>query len=114
MFDTFKLERLQGEKSIWDPVVKRKLPTFAETAKTVQMKINDKVIQLKEEKQLMSKFVVASRSRDEIDLPYYFGKYEFSVVPRSLFRQDGSLILGTDKSAVMHEIEQLIKEDTQE
>ena len=97
MFDTFKLERLQGEKSVWDPVVKRKLP-FAEITKRVQMKINDKIMQLKEEKQLMTKFIVASRTRDDIDLPHHFGKYEFSVVQRSLFRQDGSLILGTDKS----------------
>ena len=34
MFNTFKLERSQGEKSVWDPVVKRKLPTFAETTKS--------------------------------------------------------------------------------
>ena len=46
----------------------------------------------------MTKFIIASRSRDDIDLPAYFGKYEFTVVPRSIFRQDGSLILGTDKS----------------
>ena len=56
----------------------------------------------------MSKFVVASRRRDYIDLPHYFGKYEFSVVPRSMFRQDGSLLLGCDKASVMHQIEELM------
>ena len=31
-------------------------------------------------------------------------------VPRSMFRQDGSLLLGTDKATVMHEIEKMIRE----
>ena len=75
---------------------------------TNQAKFDDKVVQLKEEK--MSKFVVASRRRDYIDLPHYFGKHEFSVVPRSMFRQDGSLLLGCDKASVMHQIEELVGE----
>ena len=89
MFDTFKLERLQGEKSVWDPVVKRKLPTFAEITKRVQIKINDKIMQLKEEKQLITKFVVASRTRDD----------RFTV-PLRIYAPI--------------EIEQLMKEETQE
>ena len=44
----------------------------------------------------------------EIDLPAYFGRFEFTVVPRSMFRQDGSLLLGTDKATVTHEIEKMI------
>lgn len=90
----FRLERLQGEKSVWEPTVKRNLPTFTDTKKTYNMKIADKIIQLKDEKRLMTKFIVASRRREDIDLPYYFGKYEFAVVPRSLFQPDGSLLLG--------------------
>ena len=35
LFNLFRGERLYGEKSIWDPIVKRKLPTFAETMKKV-------------------------------------------------------------------------------
>ena len=35
LFNLFRAERLYGEKSIWDPIVKRKLPTFAETMKKV-------------------------------------------------------------------------------
>ena len=108
MYNSFRSERLQGDKSVWDPMIKRKLPTFSETAKLFKMQFDDKVVQLKEEK--MSKFVVASRRRDYIDLPHYFGKHEFSVVPRSMFRQDGSLLLGCDKASVMHQIEELVGE----
>ena len=111
LFNLFRAERLYGEKSIRDPMVKRKLPTFAETTKKVNVKVNNKVVQLKEEKKLMTKFIIASRKREDIDLPYYFGTNKFSVIPRSLFRPDGTMLLDTDKSTVMHEIEKAIESD---
>ena len=40
----------------------------------------------------MSRFTVAARSRLDIDLPGYLGKYEFSAVPRSIFTGEGDLI----------------------
>ena len=92
-------------------MVKRKLPTFAETTKKVHVKVNNKVVQVKEEKKLMTKFIIASRKWEDIDLPYCFGTYKFSVIPRSLFRPDGTMLLDTDKSAVMHEIEKTIESD---
>ena len=55
----------------------------------------------------MSRFVIATRTRSEIDLPAYLGFYEFSVVPRSLFNSDGSLHLCTDKSSIANEIQKL-------
>ena len=59
----------------------------------------------------MTKFIIAFRKQEDIDLPYYFGKYEFSVTPCSLFRPDGTVLLDTDKSTVMHEIEKAIESD---
>ena len=53
-----------------------------------------------------------SRSRPEIDLPKYLGKHEFSVVPRSMFSSAGQLNLGSDKSSIMHKIEDLIEKST--
>ena len=70
LFNLVRAERLYGEKSIWDPMVKRKLPTFAQTTKKVNVKVNNKVVQLKEEKTLMTKFILASRKQKYIDLPY--------------------------------------------
>ena len=57
----------------------------------------------------MTKFIIASRKREDIDLPYYFGTYEFSVIPRSLFRPDGTMLLDTYKRPVMHEIRKQLK-----
>ena len=90
-------------------MVKWKLPTFAETTRKVSVKVNNKVVQVNEEKKLMTKFIVASRKWEDIDLPYYFGRYEFSVIPRSLFRPDGTMLLDIDKSTVMHKIEKAVE-----
>ena len=108
LYIKFKEERLQGDRSVSDPMKKRKMPTFTDTSKSFKTKVDDKIVEIKEEKRLLAKFVIASRKRDDIDLPAYFGRFEFTVVPRSMFRQDGSLLLGTDKATVMHEIEKMI------
>ena len=108
LYNKFKEERLQGDRSVWDPMKKRKMPTFADTSKSYKTKVDDKIVEIKEEKRLLTKFVIASRRRGDIDLPAYFGRFEFTVVPRSMFRPDGSLLLGTDKATVMHKIENMI------
>ncbi len=70
----------------------------------------NKIIQLKEERTLMSRFLIAARKRPELDLEEAIGNYEFSVVPKSLFATDGSPLPSTDKSNVMKEIELLIEQ----
>ena len=45
----------------------------------------------------MSRLIAAARSRPEIDISKYFGYYEFSVVPKSLFLDDGKLVPTKDK-----------------
>ena len=59
----------------------------------------------------MTRFVIAARSRPEINLPHYLGMYEFSVVPRSLFTADGSLHQSNDKSVVAAEIRKVVDSD---
>ena len=107
----FVTTRLIGDKSIWEPLTKRKLPTLASNNKVVKAKIQNQIINIKAERKLTTRFVIASRSRQEIDLPKYLGEYEFSVVPRSLFSTDGKLLPTNDKSIIVKEIEQLIDKD---
>ena len=109
MFATFSTERLAGDKSIWEKMSKRNLLTFKSSSKTMKIKLKDKIIQLKEERNLMTRFIIASRMREGIDLPALLGKYEFSVAPRSMFSSDGRLLHCTDKSNVMHAVENLMK-----
>ena len=60
----------------------------------------------------MPRLLIAARSRPEIDIKSLFGAYEFSVVPRSMFASDGKMLLGNDKSSVMHEIEKMNEQNT--
>ena len=83
---------------------KTKLLTF--TSNNVQLKVlvNKQYLTLKEERRFVSRFVITARCRPNIDLPGYFGIYEFSVVPRSLFAPDGNLHKCTGKANVAEEI----------
>ena len=108
-YEIFKKERLQGNKSVWDTLPKSKLKTFDDTLKRTSVKLKDQVINLKQDRKMMARLIIASRKREEIDLPYYLGVHEFSVVPLSMFDYHGDLLIGgRDKSSVTHGIEQLI------
>ena len=107
LYNNFVDERLFGEVSIWEPLKKRKITTFKIHVKSCNIKTKEGVVNIKEERKLMSRFIVASRTRQDIDLPHYFGEYEFSVVPRSLFNRYGVLIPSKDKSSVFHLIKDL-------
>ena len=47
---------------------KRKLKTFRNQAKVTKSKIGNKIIQLKEERTLLSRFLLSARKRPELDL----------------------------------------------
>ena len=88
---------------------KRKLKTFRDQAKVTKSKIGDKIIQLKEERTLLSRFLLSARKRPELDLEESIGSYEFSVVPKSMFTQDGQPLLTSDEVKFVHEVENLSK-----
>ena len=58
----------------------------------------------------MQRILVISQKRHDIDLSMYIGKYEFSVSPRSLFSFDGKVHPCTDKSKLMHALEDKAQE----
>ena len=70
--------------------------------------VGDKVIKLREERQLLARFLVIQQSRPELvpKLEATIGEYEMAVVPCSMFAVDGSLLLCTDKASLMHVIEE--------
>ena len=115
-YEMFVEERIEGESSIWDTIKKKKIPSFTSNNKTTSVKLNGETLQIREERKLMNRILVASRSRAEIDLSNIFGTYEFSVAPLSIFATDGSLYYGEDKSVIAQELRELVPEevDTQE
>ena len=103
-YECFVKERIEGDSSIWDTIKREKLPTFTDNNKVTSVKVNGETLHIKEERKLMNRILIASRSRPEIDLPNIFGKYEFSIVPLLLFAPDGSLYYAKDKSSIAIEL----------
>ena len=103
-YECFIKERIESDSSTWDTIKKEKLPTFIDNNKVTNVKVNGETSHIKEEQKLMNRILIASRSRPEIDLSNIFGKYEFPVVPLSLFAPDGSLYYVKDKSSIATEL----------
>ena len=93
-YKKFVKERIEGESSIWDTIRKEKTPSFTNNNKTTSNKLKGETLQIREERKLMNRILVASRSRAEIDLSKIFGIYEFSVVPLSFLQ-----LMGPDTTA---------------
>ena len=101
MFDGFVTERLtEGKFSVWDKMTKKKLGTYKIANASTEIRVGDNVVNIKEERGLLRRFIVISRSRPELDLKECIGTYEFGVVPRSIFASDGSLLLAYDKASI--------------
>ena len=71
------------------------------------MTVGQKVIKLREERELLGRFLIILGSRPELvpKLKDTIGNFEMSVAPRSLFAVDGSLYVSADKASLMHCIE---------
>lgn len=107
LFATFVDERLtRGEKSIWDPLERSKIKTFSSS--NVAVKVG-KDVTIKDDRNLVHRFMVLARSRN-MDLKSEIGVYEFSVVPKSLFSADGSLLMPTDEIKVLLHVESMPKQ----
>ena len=108
MFLEFVYQRLtEGNISVWGKMTKRKLKTFKSECPTAKIKVGNNIIKIKEERSLLQRFIVISRSRPDLDLKECIGEYEFGVVPRSLFSADGCLLLPYDKSSMLHHLENM-------
>ena len=107
LYNEFISDRIQGSLSIWSPMKKYGLKTFKTQMKAVKSKVAGKLFEMKEEKNLMARFLLAARKRPELELEQCIGEYEFSVVPRSLFSADGQPLPCIDKAKLMHHIEEM-------
>lgn len=62
---------------------------------------------MKETKNLYGRLMVLTRSNRDIDQKNAVGNYEFTLTPRALFAPDGSMLMCTDKSKLIHDLEKL-------
>eukprot|EP00794_Sanderia_malayensis_P020785 gene20785-22814_t len=79
-----------AEVSMWDPIKKMTLKLFSNWQKKAACKVKDKIIKLREDRQLIARFLVIQKSRPNLSekLNYVIATYEFSMIPRSLFSGD--------------------------
>ena len=68
------------------------LKTFSNWIEKTKVRLGDKVIKLREERELIGRFLIIQGSRPELvpRLEETIGEYEMAVVPRSLCTVDGS------------------------
>ena len=99
--------------SIWEVLKRRKLRTFKNQAKTMKVKIQEKVITPREECGLVTHLLILSKSRPGIIefSVQLMKKHKFSVTPKSLFDPEGLPLQCTDRSCFMKGLEELLKEE---
>ena len=68
MYEQFVENRIKGSTSLWEKMKKRNLKTFQAQSKVVLCKLNDKIVKTKEERSLITRFLIMSRQRKETDL----------------------------------------------
>ena len=106
LLNMFFTERIQkGNESLWSPMKKRKLLTWKSTGKKTKVTANNKIVELREDRCLFACVLMMCQSRPEINLQEAIGMYEFSLVTRSLFAADGTILPCSTKSALMSFIE---------
>ena len=91
MYKDFKSERIYGEKSILDAMKKCKLQTFKSSGAMTKTKTEEKLIELKEDRQLLQCVLTILQKRPEINFPKLIGKNEFSNIPGSMFSIDDKI-----------------------
>ncbi|XP_066916048.1 uncharacterized protein [Clytia hemisphaerica] len=113
-YKSFIADKLEGEGSIWDTIKKEKITTFVINNRSTTVMIDNRLVTIREERKLMNRLLVASRTRPDIDLCECLGTYEFTVTPPSLFCPDGTMHPTNDKSVIAEQLFQLQADSTNE
>lgn len=113
LFSSFVDERVKsGKINLWAAMKKRKLQTWKSNGKVIKVKTVERVVELKEDRSLFARLMIVCKSRPDIDIKEAIGLYELTVVPRSLFASDGTMMHCSCKSTLMHILEKQIGESS--
>lgn len=93
--------------SVWDKMKKLKRKAFSNWMEKTKVRVADKVIKLREKRQLLGRFLIIQGSRASFvpKLEETISKYEMSTVPRSICAVDGSLYIPTVKASLVHAVD---------
>ena len=107
LYKDYVAERVIWDVSLWAPVKKQNNKMFMSGNNTHKVKIREKIVDLKETKDLYGRLMVLARSNRDIDQKQAVGTYEFTLTPRALFSPNGSVLPCNDKSKLIHVLEKL-------
>jgi len=117
-FEEFINDRLlpTSKRSDWYPVRQLKMKTFSNWMDKTKVRVGEKIIKLREERELLARFLIIQGSRPELvpKLEEMIGEYKMSVVSCPLCSIDGSLYIPADKASLMHAIEEATAEPVPE
>lgn len=85
----------------WAPQKKNNFSYFKDAGAVVQTKFKGQLMHIKQERRLLSRLLVISKSRPEFELKDAIRKFELNVIPPSNFHPDGSMIMLSSKSNVV-------------
>lgn len=71
------------------------------------MKARDLVMELKEDRNLFARCAIICKDRPDVNIKEAVGKFEFTVVPRSMFAPDGTMLHCSTKSNLLHILEEM-------
>ena len=95
----YKKARLstEGTTSVWSPLKRLQLKMFKTMNAKRKLQVNDKMIEVREERKLFTRFLLVSQTRPGLVLETAIGEFEFSLFPRSLMDSSGNLLLPNNK-----------------
>ena len=77
---------VRAEVNLWSPLKKLNLKTWKTAQKMVRHQLEDKIVELKEDRSLFARLLIVARSRPEINLQDAIGRYEFTVTFHVCFK----------------------------
>ena len=87
--------------NLWDSQKKNNRSYFKHVGATVKTRVSGQIVTIKEESVLVSRFLVAAKSRTDFVIMEAIGDFEFNVVSPSNFHPDGPMIMQSDKAQVV-------------
>ena len=112
LYEEYVAERINGDVSLSAPVKRQNNTMFTSGNKRHAVKARDKTIDMKQTKDLYGRLMILARSNRDVDQKEAIGNYEFTLTPRTHYAPDGSVLPCTDKSKLIHLLEQLASEKT--
>lgn len=80
---------------------------WSSAEKCVKTKISNQIVELKQNRSLFARLVTAAKSQPKIDMKQATRNFQMSAVSHSLFAACGSLLPATDKTKLLHILEEL-------